>query len=527
MNTYHVYLAIPGKHFCWGTTTGVINSTARHIVHPFNGGIGFSGAEDFNLCWLDAINLYENGKVSHFAMLHGDTSPDPEQYWLDILLDEMDNRQAVLVSAHNRLKDESGTTSSGVGDPANPWRGAYRRFTVRELLRDLPPTFNNVMAGYPDRPLLHNTGCWVADLRHPIWHETNEDGSLKTIFRFPERAIRGSDGAWVHQRESEDWLLSRELWERGCRSNTWITSRVRLTHYEGSRGYPNWHDPGSNLDGDEATASRWRLERDAKPLAIVQMLEFELGSKCNLGHVHHKCPNLHPERYGRLDTTRELDDDTIVGCAVRAYQDLGFNGLIGWIYYNEPLLQADRMFGLMARIKDQVPQARFILWTNGMLIPEECEQYRQFEQIVISGYNEQSKRGVDRLAAKRINARYCEDAQLDDRLVQLEPADRQQPCLRPFVEFILDNHGNHHLCCYDWQGQGSLGNVFTTDFAELARVWREQLPAIVGKKMTDQAPKVCQHCSHRWDKYQQHDERIVERARRYRATLEKQAEVVT
>lgn len=519
MNNYCVYLAVPGKQFCWGTTTGVINSTAKHTVQPFNAGVGFSGVEDFNLCLIDALNLYERGEVTHFAMLHSDIEPDPEQRWLDILLDEMDARNAVVVSAHNRLKDGSGNTSSGICDPANPWQGAYRRFTVREILRDLPETFNNVLAGYPDRPLLHNTGCWVADLRHPIWHETNDDGSLKTLFRFPERAIRGNDGTWIHQRESEDWCLSRELWERGCKSNTWITSRVRLTHYEGSRGYQNWVDAGVYQDGDEVTAHRWRPERDAKPLALVQLLEFELGSKCNLGHVHHECPNLHPERYGTLDTSRELDDQTIVDCAVRAYQELGFQGLVGWIYYNEPLLQADRMFKLMAEIKDQVPRARFILWTNGMLIPEACEHYRQFEQIVISGYNEQSRRGMERLSAQRINCRYAEDAGLDSRMAQLTIQPDMKPCLRPFVEFIIDNHGNHHLCCYDWQGRGSLGNVFTRDFAELAKEWRAQLPAIVGDTMSDGAPAVCRSCAYKWDKYQQHDERIVERARRFRAGL--------
>lgn len=526
---YHIYLAVPGRSFCWGTVTGVINSSAKHTVHPFNAGVGFSGAEDFNLCWIDAINCFERGEITHFAMLHGDITPDPHQRWLDILMEEMDKYEAVVVSGHVSLKDGSGTSSCGVGDIEDPW-GAFRRFTQAEILNELPETFNNVTAGYPDRPLLFNTGCWVADLRNPIWHETNEDGSLKTIFKFPERAVRGTDGAWTHKRESEDWCLSRELWERGCR-DTWITSRVKLTHH-GASDFRNWVDYGTFRDGDEGTAPRWRAERESLPLSLVQLLNFELGSGCNLGPVHPECPNLHPERYGSLDTSQELDDDTIVHCAVQAYRELGFSGMVGWHYYNEPLLRAGRMFALMERIRSEVPKARFLLWTNGMLIPEECEQYKQFEQIIVSGYNDQGRRGVERLTAKKINARWIDKPELDNRLVQVEPIVKpgemltlpagwsiqvdESPCLRPFVEFIVDAYGNTHLCCYDWQGKGTLGNVIVGDFAAIAKRWRDQLPHIAGKKMSLCAPGVCQSCTHRWAKYQQHDERIVERARRFR-----------
>jgi hypothetical protein len=134
---YQVYLAVPGTQFCWGTTTGVINSTAKHTVHPQNGGLGFSGVEDFNLLWIDALNLFEAGEISHFAMLHGDIMPDPEQRWIDVLLEEMDLHGAELVSAHSPIKDDRGLTSSGICNLADPW-SVYRRFTQREILEQFP-----------------------------------------------------------------------------------------------------------------------------------------------------------------------------------------------------------------------------------------------------------------------------------------------------------------------------------------------------------------------------------------------------
>jgi len=521
---HNVYLAIPGKQFCWGTTIGVINSTRKHAAHPYNGGMGFSGVIDFNLCLTDALNLYEEGKVTHFAMLHGDISPDSNQHWLDILLDIMDEKGAAVVSAVSPIKDFRGVTSTGIGDPNDPW-GAFRRFTMKEVLTQLPETFDAADSGYPDKVLLHNTGCWVADLSHPFFHETNQDGSLRHFFEFPERIVRNKEGKWEHQQESEDWHFSRQLWEAGV-YNTWITRKVRFMH-KGGIEFPNYEDFGQFKNGDENTAAKWRTELEAKPLALTQMLQFELGTECNLADQHDRCPNRSPLRYAGLDTSHELDDHTIIGLAVQAYRDLGFTGFVGWIYYNEPLLQADRMFSLMERIKAEAPQARFILWTNGTLMPEECERFAQFEQIIVSGYNEQSYRGRERLLAKKINLRYMDKPELDGRLHQITPADASAPCFRPFVEFIIDNYGNTHLCCYDWQGKSTFGNVFHEPFPIIAQRWRDMLPSIAGHKMSGEAPACCVACGHRWDKYQCHDERIVDSARRFRASLEPKAEVAT
>ncbi|HUS38545.1 MAG TPA: SPASM domain-containing protein [Pirellulales bacterium] len=518
-DSYTIYLAVPGKQYCWGTVTGVVNSTAKHTALPFTGGFGFSGVEDFNMLWTDAHNMYEQGEITHFAMLHGDITPDPTQKWLDILMDEMHSHSAAMVSTVSPIKDKRGLTSSGIADLDDPWR-PWRRFTVREIHSWLPPTFNNVLAGYPDRPLLHNTGLWVADLRRPVFHRANDRGEMDLYFQFPTRSVRDpATGKWMHQRESEDWLFSRELWTRNVRS-TYITSKVRVSH----SGSAIWgtHSPwGELMDGDDDTADKWRPEQDAKPLRTLQMIEFELGSACNLGHMHPECPNLHPERYGNLDVSRELDDDTIISAAVDAYENLGFTGLVGWIYYNEPLLEADRMFHLMREIKWRAPRARFILWTNGMMIPDDCERYRDFSQIVVSEYNSASRRGFDRLISHGIDAKLLPNAKMDDRLVNIEPTapGNTEPCLRPFVELIIDNHGNSHLCCYDWQGKGTFGNIFDTPFAEIAATWRNQLPHIVGPQMDESAPGVCRACGHRRNKYQQHDDAVITRARRFREGL--------
>ncbi len=520
---HRIYLAVPGHHICWGTVTGVVNSTAKHVVTPFNGGFGFSGQEDFNLLWTDAHNLFNEGKITHFAMLHGDITPDPEQRWLDILLEEMDAREATLVSSVAPLKDGRGLTSSGIADLNDPWQ-PWRRFTLKEIHQTLPETFDHVAAGYPDQPLLHNTGLWVCDLRKPCFQKLNERGELDLYFNFPTRAVRGPDGKFQHQRESEDWLFSRDLWNRGIK-DTYITRRVKLVHH-GKMDFSNSSVWGSFQNGDEHTAAKWRAKPEEveadKPLALLQIIDFELGEHCNLGHVHKECPNLHPERFSLLSTAKQLNDEKIIDSAVTAYEKLGFSGLIGFHYYNEPLLSANRLFKIAATIAGRTAKARFLLWTNGMLIPERCDQFFIFDQIVISGYNEQSARGRDRLAAAGIKCDYADNAQLDDRLQTLEVKDKSASCKRPFLEMIFDNYGNTHICCYDWRGQGTTGNLNVEPIETLAQAWFAALPKIAGDKMATDAPRVCLNCSHRWDSFQVHDAAIVERAKHWRKSLNRE-----
>lgn len=509
---HRIFLAVPGPQICWGTLTGVVHSTRKHIAYPHNGGIGFSGVEDFNILWAEAINDYERGEITHFAMLHGDITPSMDAPWLDVLLEEMDARGAALVSAVSPIKDSRGVTSSGIADLDDPWR-PWRRFTIREILQHFPETFSAADLGYPDRPLLHNTGLWVCDLRRPEFRRTRAN-ELDLYFRFPTRAVRGEQG-FIHQRESEDWAFSVDLWLRGIR-DTYITRRIKLTHH-GRADFVNHAPWGDFLEGDENTADKWRAEREKLPLYPLQLLNFELHPECNLGECHAwRCPNRSPERWASGVRQSPMTDDLIIAAAVAAYRQCGFNGLVGWAYYNEPLIQEGRMFALMDAIRARVPEARFILWTNGTLIPEMCWRYGQFSQIMVSNYGEESARGIARLKTAGIEC-FELPADLDDRLEKRDPPDNaQEPCLRPFVELAFDAYGSAHLCCYDWRGEFLLGNLHQQSFQTIAEAWRTAARKIAGETMADDAPEVCRRCARRWSRHQQHDAAIVARARRLR-----------
>jgi hypothetical protein len=229
----------------------VFNSTIENKHDVEFATSGQSGG-NFNTLWAQALNAGIEGKITHFAMLHADL--EVERGWLDILVEELEARGDDLISVVLAIKDTRGVTSSGIGDPKDPWT-PYRRFTIADL-EALPKTFGemDILEAKPSgRYLLHNNGCWLADLRKPIWYIAQEDGTLPIRFEFLED-LRIENKTIVYRKESEDWFFSRRLFESGCR--TCITSKVHVVHY-GPFGYTNWGAWGTYQRGDEDTMHKW------------------------------------------------------------------------------------------------------------------------------------------------------------------------------------------------------------------------------------------------------------------------------
>jgi len=247
-----VLLGFPGRGFDWGPVSAVIGASRHHRFITANNNNGW---DDFNALLALALNKFDSGEITHMAMLHGDVMA--EQGWLDILIGEMAANNADVVSTVIPIKDQRGLTSTGIGDPSNHW-GPWRRLTMNEV-SDLPATFclddlahlgADADAGHY---LLHNTGCWVADLRKPFWREVDETGGLKMIFDFPTRVAKWTNDKWQHFRESEDWYWSRKLHEAGAR--TFVTRKVPLQHI-GAQFFPN-SSPWGTYEHDRDTAHNW------------------------------------------------------------------------------------------------------------------------------------------------------------------------------------------------------------------------------------------------------------------------------
>ena len=221
----------------------------------------------------------------------------------------------------------------------------------------------------------------------------------------------------------------------------------------------------------------------------LRLLSHEIGTECNLAAEHAaKCP-MSVDRYENVNTSRILGDDLIVSNVEYVYS-LGFTGFLAWQYYCEPLLFIDRIEGLFEKIKKVVPEAKHLLWTNGVLIDREVDAARLkfFSSIIISGYEQRDwSKTIQTLPQINLIR-----GRLDKRLRVCEFS--RNRCYRPCGEMIVDFYGNHRLCCGDYKGTASDLNVYTDGFAALVDrhlYFRDMLEI---EPLSDLAPKICFTC---------------------------------
>lgn len=222
-------------------------------------------------------------------------------------------------------------------------------------------------------------------------------------------------------------------------------------------------------------------------MEYTQFAIFEVGNDCNLKNKHDKCPCM--ERYQENKNKPLMTDDMIVDNAVKLYQEYGFKGLIGFHYYNEPLLYIDRIRRLVDRIKARIDKARFVLWTNGALLPDDCNELSFFDKAWVTNYDGGNYARI----RNGIPDTKIVSWQLDNRKKRVQKeSDRR--CRRIFSEIIFDAFGQCHICCVDWKGECKVGNLFTDELESIIYKFKAIRKSIAHDRMTDDAPVVCKRC---------------------------------
>lgn len=224
-------------------------------------------------------------------------------------------------------------------------------------------------------------------------------------------------------------------------------------------------------------------------LSETLILTFEIGEECNLKQQHANCPI--SQRTYRIKK-KALTVDKIIEC-IHSAKTLGFDGLIGFHYYNEPLLSMDKIL----KVIERADHCRFLLWTNGLLLNAYQAQLDKFFAVVISCYdkkhlndykNIQSRHPHVFIMAEQFDAR--KDIYQSQRVLQFN-------CKRPLFELPIDYYGNVHLCCIDWDNQYEIGNVNESSLASIVCAEAYQKALNMGYRnlydCTDR-PDICKHC---------------------------------
>jgi len=186
---------------------------------------------------------------------------------------------------------------------------------------------------------------------------------------------------------------------------------------------------------------------------VKGMLHFsvEIGPVCNMAHK--ECPA----------TVREIDGETMpierVIEFVRDALSRGFEGFVGFHWYNEPTLYAERISAVI----DAVPEARYMLVTNGTgpIDP-------RIEWVARSRYE------------------LGDEYPFDTRMRNYDESVAEGPCWRPMVECAIDHTGRIALCCQDWK---------LTAAVDTLDEWIGQAEAVT-RGIT---PQVCSTCTGRQD----------------------------
>jgi len=231
----------------------------------------------------------------------------------------------------------------------------------------------------------------------------------------------------------------------------------------------------------------------SKPLENLQILNFEIGIRCNMASIHHECPVNRRDRFqGKpYHLTTEVITET-----VHKAEELGFAGLISFFRYNEMLMYLPKIKAVMEALADR--PRRYLCWTNGLLLDDENASL--FNVIHITAYHKDRVPYYKELEARHSTIEFMiRPIVLDDRLNQQDwPASSSVVhCTRPeWIELPVDFAGNVCLCCYDHDAKESLGNIFEQPFSEIITGRYQEVITSLANNSSPSA--LCTRCVYRY-----------------------------
>lgn len=238
---------------------------------------------------------------------------------------------------------------------------------------------------------------------------------------------------------------------------------LNLLFFVNDRLVPKQHRAGLRevYDRGEYYWSRVTRRRD-----VFTQIEIETNTNCNRKcricprHKHEREVGLMPEAlYSRiLDQLVEID----------------FRGRVSPVFYNEPLMDP-RLARLMNEAKTKLPKSTIVVFTNGSLLTKEnIEELVEsgVDTLLVSQYTQNLRAdeksyvaatdGLDPKYKRHIRYRVLGDEDwlsTSGGLVPVEKPVTKSRCMQASLSCVVDFRGNVVLCCNDYYGEHTFGNV--------------------------------------------------------------------
>jgi len=243
-------------------------------------------------------------------------------------------------------------------------------------------------------------------------------------------------------------------------------------------------------------------------LRDTTLIVFEVGNKCNLAHLHEKCPiNDIIESDSRHNM---LTVDKIIQ-AIDDAEELNFKGHIGFHHYNEPLMELDKII----QVIELRPNKQYLLWTNGLLLNRDAEKNRFmnfFNQIMITCYDVGDMPFFEKIKERYKKVQILQGCFDDRHLIYESEYKNELACKRILYELPIDHFGNVKLCCVDWKRSHEIGNINESGLAEIIKneTYQKLLSGAHKRLLHEDAPELCKRCKLIFVKYYKGDDGFSE-----------------
>jgi len=203
-----------------------------------------------------------------------------------------------------------------------------------------------------------------------------------------------------------------------------------------------------------------------KLLEHTDRFMFELNNQCVYADKHRKCPVHRNKEPQTLPEKIVLDVFDFMS-------DEDFSGRVSFHNYNECLTDP-RLFMFIDKLKRICPKCHVFIMTNGWNLDQEMLDELNahgVQYVEVSAYTEsESKRIRERVIQPNgMTYRVMTKKILDDRMdiytsVEVEC---KTPCYAPLTEIVIRSSGKVDLCCFEWAGEYTFGDLNTQSIKEI------------------------------------------------------------